>query len=40
MADETPGVALPEGVPPQPDDFETIPYEYNPAVGAWVKLID
>ena len=40
MADETPEVALPEGVPPQPDDFETIPYEYNPAVGAWVKLID
>ncbi len=43
MSDEIPEGAvagLPEGVPPQPDDFESVPYEYHPAVGAWVKLID
>ena len=43
MSDEIPEGAeagLPEGVPPQPDDFEFVPYEYHPAAGVWVKLID
>ena len=36
--DATPGIA--EGVAPQPDDFDSVPYEYDPVAGAWVKLID
>ena len=30
---------LPEGIPPQPDDHESVPYEYDPATDAWVKVI-
>jgi len=30
---------LPEGIPPQPDDHESTPYQYDPVAGAWVKLI-
>ena len=31
---------LPDGIAEQPDDFESVPYEYDPASGAWVKLIN
>ena len=31
---------LPEGIPAQPDDYSSVPYEYDPASGAWVKLIN
>jgi hypothetical protein len=30
---------LPEGIPPQPDDYESVPYEYDPVTNSWVKLI-
>ena len=36
--DATSGVA--EGVPPHPDDFESVPYEYDPVADAWVRLIN
>ena len=41
MSDEIPPNAelgLPEGVPPQPDDFESVPYEYNPQIETWVAI--
>ena len=42
MSDEIPEGAeagLPEGVPPQPDDFESVPYEYHPQKEEWVSLL-
>ncbi len=37
FADDLPtGIA--EGIAPQPDDFESVPYEYDPESDAWVKL--
>tara|TARA_B100000519_G_scaffold194915_1_gene199316 strand:- start:289 stop:480 length:192 start_codon:yes stop_codon:yes gene_type:complete len=31
---------IPEFALPLPDDFDSVPYEYDPASGAWVKLIN
>ena len=31
---------LPDGIAEQPDDFESVPYEYDPVDDTWVKLIN
>ena len=34
-----PSPDLPEGIPAQPDDYASTPYQYDPVAGAWVQLI-
>tara|TARA_A100001037_G_scaffold150194_1_gene135717 strand:- start:896 stop:1078 length:183 start_codon:yes stop_codon:yes gene_type:complete len=31
---------IPDDVAPLPDDFDSVPYIYDPATGAWVSLIN
>ena len=31
---------IPEFALPLPDDFDSVPYDYDPVAGAWVKLIN
>ena len=38
-SDSEPSTDLPDGIPSKPDDYASVPYEYDPAVDAWVKLV-
>jgi hypothetical protein len=38
FADDLP-TGIIDGIAEQPEDFESIPYQYDPAVDAWVKMI-
>ena len=31
---------LPDGIAEKPDDFESVPYEYDPVDAPWVKMIN
>ena len=37
--DSPPSTDLPDGMPPRPDDYETVPYQYDPATDSWVSIL-